>query len=849
MVLGGPEEHSAPHGDAAYPAEWETDVVLADGGTAHVRPIRPDDADRLVAMHGRLSPQSIYYRFFSPHPRLTPAEVAHFTTVDYVDRLALVLLLGDEIIGVARYDRPPGTDEAEVAFVVDDAHQRRGIATLLLEHLAIAATERGIARFTAVTLPDNRGMGTVFRQAGFNAKAGFADGVVEFTMVLDASPETVAMIVERERRADSRSVDPVLHPRSVAVIGASADRESVGYAIVRNLVVNGFTGPVYPVNPNRSSVSGLPAFAAIAEVPDRVDLAVIALPAAKVLDAVRECASRRVRAVLVLSAGFDAEGARELADTARRLGMRLVGPSSLGVLTPGPETSMIATFAPIAPRPGGAALVVQSGTLGAALVQRATRLGLGFSHVVSLGDKADVSANDLLQHWATEGPSVVLLYGESFGNPRKFTRIVRSVASRVPVVATAPGGATAEDDALFRQLGVLRVGTIEELLDVARLVDGAVLPAGDRVAVITDAESPGLLSAAAAEAAGLEVTVVRDLGFDARPEDYAAAAREACADADMLVVVHAPALHGDPEQIATVVRAEAGHVPAVMVAVTERADATSLPTFHFPESAALALGRLAEHARWLRRDAREPEPLGVDAGRARALVDRVLDDAPGGRTLRWDELAQLLGAAGVSVAESRVVTDVEQAVAAATAVGYPVAIKAMRLAHLGRSEAGGVALDLHTEEALRESYERMTALVGAGMDEALVQRMVPPGVEVMVDVHEHRLFGPVVSVGIGGVLADHLGARPRRAVPLTMDDVDGLVEDAPVGAALRDRGVGREPLADLVARVAWLADAVPELRLLRLNPVLVSEADMSLVGGRCALAPHHEHVLPMRRLG
>ena len=417
---------------AAYPAGFETDVVLADGATAHVRPIRPDDGPRIVDFHGRQSPQSIYYRYFSPRPRLTEREVERMTDLDYVDRMALVALRGDELIGTARYDRWRHRSEAEVAFFVDDANHGRGLATVLLEHLAVRAREVGLTGFTASVLPENRKMITVFTQAGFETATRFADGIVEVRLGITPTPEAEAAIESRARSAASEAVRRLLAPRSVAVIGASREPGSVGHEVVRNLQRARFQGPVYPVNPAAEHVASIRSVPSILDVPDEVDLAVIAVPAHRVAEAVEECGRKQVYGVVVLSAGFAEDGPdgaaleAEVLRVARSWGIRVIGPNCLGILNTDPHVQLLATFVQVHPLPGRVSLLSESGMVGAAIVAKAREEDVGISTMVALGNRADVSGNDLLQYWeADPATDVVCMYIESFGNARHFSRLAR----------------------------------------------------------------------------------------------------------------------------------------------------------------------------------------------------------------------------------------------------------------------------------------------------------------------------------------------------------------------------------------------------------------------------------------
>ncbi|MFS8586750.1 MAG: GNAT family N-acetyltransferase, partial [Acidimicrobiia bacterium] len=522
------EETPLPPGD---PAEWDADVVLADGSTVRIRPILPDDGPRLVDFHGRQSPESIYFRYFSPHPRLSDEEVHHLTHVDYVDRMAFVALRGDVLVGVARYDRWPMRSEAEVAFFIDDAHRGRGMATLMLEYLAEAARRNGISAFTATVLPANRRMVGVFRAAGFQVRSTFEEGVIEVHLDLRPTPEAMAAIEARAQRAEAEAVRRLLEPRSIAVIGAGRDRHSVGHAVLRNLLAHGVNAPVHPVNRNAEHVGGVPAVRSIADIEGPVDLAIVVVPAAEVPDVVEECGQKGVRAVIVISAGFAEAGPEGAALSAatlracRRHGMRLLGPNCLGVINTDPEVRLHATFATPTVRPGPVALLSESGTIGGALLERIGEAGLGASSFAAIGNRADVSANDMLQYWADDDRTkLVLLYLESFGNARKFSRIARSLSRTKPIVAVKSGGAAraypADEvdlppetfEALVEQTGIIRVDTLAQQLGVARLLACQPLPKGDRVALVGNGGGSLALAADACVDAGLRLATVGPAG-------------------------------------------------------------------------------------------------------------------------------------------------------------------------------------------------------------------------------------------------------------------------------------------------------------------------------------------------
>ncbi|MEP7021149.1 MAG: GNAT family N-acetyltransferase [Pseudonocardiales bacterium] len=771
------------------PPHWEADVVAADGGTVHLRPIRPSDAEALVEFHRGLSDRTRYLRYFSAYPRIPERDLHRFTNVDHHDRVALIAQLGGEIIAVGRYERTPGTDEAEVAFVVADQHQGRGIGSVLLEHLAAAAREIGLKRFQAIVLAENTGMIRVFRDAGYETTRQLDYGEVTLEFSVDETAVTEAVMREREQHAEARSIQRVLFPRSVAVVGASNDEGKIGNAVFGNLQRMSFTGPVYPVNPDAAEVGGVPAYPSVLDLPDDVDLAVIAVPAASVPGVVEHCAAHGVRGLVVISGGFGESGdeaerragrqaQRELVTAARANGMRVIGPNCLGVVNTDPQVRLNASLAPLPPLAGRAGFFCQSGALGVAVLGEAARRGLGVSTFVSAGNRADVSGNDLLQYWETdESTDIALLYLESFGNPRKFARLARRLGRTKPIVAvkSGPGPVVAglantsvdvpdtSVRALFEASGVIRVDTLGDLFDVALLLTSQPLPLGDRVAVVGNSTALAVLVTNALAAEGLVLAQVADVGVAATPAvfEQALAAAVADSDVDAVVVVFVPPLQRtSSEQVALAVRTAAAAsdkpvlstflgfdgVPGALAAVGESSPAPgSVPSYPSPERAVRALARAARYAAWRRRaPSPVPEVVGADLDAAHDLITAVFADVPDGRVLSDPEAARLLSCVGISL----------------------------------------------TPDAA-------------------------PGVEVVLSVHDDHSFGALVSFGVGGVATDLLGDRAYAAVPLSAADAVELIA-APRAAPLL-RGYAGAPqadltaLADLALRLSTLGDALPEL--------------------------------------
>ncbi|MFE3209367.1 GNAT family N-acetyltransferase [Streptomyces niveus] len=595
----------------AYPDHWEADVVLRDGGTARVRPITTDDAERLVSFYEQVSDESKYYRFFAPYPRLSDKDVYRFTHHDYVDRVGLAVTVGGEFVATVRYDRIDArgmpasapADEAEVAFLVQDAHQGRGIASALLEHIAAVARERGIRRFAAEVLPANTKMIKVFRDAGFTQRRNFEDGAVRLVLDLEPTAESLAVQRGREQRAEARSVQRLLGPSSVAVVGSGRTAGGVGRAVLRNLLDGGFTGRTYAVNvalpPELTEIDGVPAVRSLAEIDEPVDLAVVAVPAERVPEVVADCGEHGVQGLVVLAAGYAESGPagrerqRELVRQARSYGMRVIGPNAFGVINTGPPVRLNASLAPETPGRGRIGLFTQSGAIGIALLAGLVRRGAGVSTFISAGNRADVSGNDFLQYWHDDPDTdVVLLYLESIGNPRKFTRLARRTGAAKPVVvakgarhsgSAPPGHAVpvtgipdATVSALLSQAGVIRVDTVTELVDAGLLLANQPLPAGPHVAILGNSESLGLLTYDACLTEGLRPLPPLDLTTSARPEDFRTALASALADpgCDAVVVTAIPWVgengameSGDGEVLATALREAAATAPAKPVAV------------------------------------------------------------------------------------------------------------------------------------------------------------------------------------------------------------------------------------------------------------------------------------------
>src|SRR6266571_6005322 len=814
-------------GAGAEQARREADVALRDGTTVHVRPARHEDAPEFQRLFEGLSEESRYLRFFSGAVDL-PLVVHWAADVDYQQRDGLVALTGADgrIVAHVGWERERDRPErAEITLVIDDGFQGRGLGTIMLGQLAESARVQGVELFIAEVLPYNHRMLQVFRDSGFSVRTRSLPGVIMAEIATVLTPDALRHFEDREERASAAAMRRVLAPRSVAVIGASRRRGTVGGELFHNLLAVGFAGPIYPVNPKASSVQSVAAYPTVDEVPGPVELAVLAVPAAAVVPVARACAAKGVGALVVLSAGFAESGPegverqRDLLAVCRQAGVRLVGPNCLGVINTNPAVGLDATFGPTLPARGRVGFGSQSGALGLAIVDYANDLGLGLSSFVSMGNKADVSANDLLGYWQDDPDTdMVLLYLESFGNPRKFAHFASRLARTKPIVAVKSGrsvaGARATSshtgallaasdvtvDALFRQAGVIRTDTLSELFDVAKLLATQPAPAGRRVAIVTNAGGPGILCADACEAAGLQVpafserlrsrlaAVLPAEGAAGNPVDLLAAAPPerygrvlelvtASGEADAMIVIHVPPLAGvhGTDQIAAAIHQADERVPAettMLAVLMTTADAPAelrggsrrIPCYAFPEEAARALARAAERGQWLRHpDTPLPELPGIRHDEAAALVAHALADGP--RWLTVEEAARLLGCYGLPLAEWRLAHTTEKAGEMAEELGGPVALKATAPGLLHKTEAGAVRLNLKgRQEVTRAPGELAEVLTASGNppEGFLLQRMATGVAELLVGVVHDPTFGPVVVVGAGGTSAE-LPAGHRRA--------------------------------------------------------------------------------------
>ena len=868
-------------------------LILRDGTTATVRRSVPSDEAQIVSFFRELSPESRWHRFFAvavPQPELLRRFADSENPRQAFTLLAFRMVGGDaRIIAVASYVALTDT-AAEVAFAVDDRFQGKGISTLLLERLAVHAAEAGFLTFHASVLVDNVAMRDVFRDSGFAMRSTSSQGVIELRFDLSPSVEGVASAEHRRQRAAAESIRPLLEPRSIAVIGASRECSKIGSRVLRALQVGGFEGRIIAVHPIARELDGVPAVRCARDLPAGVDAAIVAVPAAGVLDVVDDCAAAGVKAVVVISAGFAETGPagielqHALTERVRGYGMRMVGPNCMGLLNTDPSVRMNASFSPVCPPAGSIALSSQSGALGIAILRLAAERRIGLSAFVSVGNKADVSSNDLLEYWESDPRTrVITLYLESFGNPRRFARLARRIGRQKPIVALKAGrskagsraagshtAALAADDvvvdALFRQTGVIRAETMDEMFDVAACLDSQPLPAGTRVGIVTNAGGPGILAVDACEAAGLNVvefgadvrallheflppaasvTNPIDMVASAGPDEYRRAIEVvlSASDVDALIVVFTPIdnttypgiLGGIQAGIASARSRGFDQKPVLACLMSSspnelplRVAGETIPTYAFPENAARALGKVAAYAAWRN----QPAALGwsfddIHVEQARTICRNAI--ARGDSWLNDHDVWAVLSAFGFPVAVHRLARTADEAVASASMIGFPVVAKLASTKATHKTELGGVRLNLTSSNDVRAAFDdimvRARQAVGAdAIEGVLIQPMICGGIETLLGVTHDPLFGPLVAFGLGGINVEVLGDVRFRVAPLTDRDADDLLHEIR-GFPLLTGHRGR-PAADLAAlrdallRMSCLAECVPEVAELDLNPVI-----------------------------
>ncbi len=879
-----------------YPSDREADVVLRDGSTVRIRPLRPEDYSELLRLLESLSQESRYFRFFGGGPNLAKA-ARDWANVDYRERFGLVATAGPnrEIIAHALYmATQPG--RAEAAFEVRDAYQGRGLGSILLGQLAEYAASMGIETFEASVLAGNRKMIEVFRDSGFPVHTHADSGVTMAEFPTSLTPEAIDRFERREQVAAGSALGRFFRPRSIAVVGASRDPAAPAGQLFHNLMAGGFQGPVYPVNPKATSVQAVRAYASVRDIPDEVDMAVICVPAVAVPQAAAECAEKGVAALVVVSAGFAESGKAgsraetELLKICRESGMRLIGPNCLGIINTSPDVSMNAIFSDAQPVAGRVGFMSQSGALGISVLEHASKYGLGISTFVSAGNKADISGNDLLSYWETDPDTdLILLYLESFGNPRKFARLARRVARTKPIIAVKAGRSTAGSraagshtaallaasdvtvDALFHQAGVIRTDTLAEMFAVARLLATQAPPRGSRVVILTNAGGPAILCADALQAAGMEVpeapaglqselrqfmapaAALRnplDMLAGATPDDYARALRAIAKSGqyDAAIVIHID-IHGHRSQeVLEAVDAVASRgqkemtLAAVLMSAGGDQPRSTVPVYAFPEEAAIALGHAARYGRFLREpDDQSPKLDGVDPVGAAQLVAAALE--AGGGWLDPTETSRLLACYGIRVADWEFAPSPAQAGRASARLGGTVALKAVADGLVHKTEASAVRLDLHGASAVQRAaidMAKILKIAGRKVKGFQVQRMVDGGVELILGAVQDPSFGPVVACGAGGITAELIQDVAVALTPVTEREATRMLRSLrtyPLLAGFRGAPpADLEAVGDVVVRLAAMADRHEAIAEIDLNPLAATPEGAVVLDARVRVA-------------
>ena len=882
-------------GASAYPAKYETEVLLKDGSRILLRPIKVDDAESWVEFVGRLSARTKYLRFHHVPKQMGLEDALRFCRVDYRDTFAFVAeVLGEgkrDIVAIGRYYRLPDGHSAEVALAIEDRYQGRGLGTGLLEQLADAARANGIDRFEADVLAENEQMMSVFKDYGFHVTSELQTGEYRVTFPIAETPTVVEKKTERERISTLASLRRLVRPQSVALIGASRHAGTIGYLLLQCLAQSGFTGRVYAVNPNADSLMSMKAYPSVLAIPGDVDMAIIAVPAGAVAKVADECGHKGVHILVVISDGFKEigpEGAsreKELRDIALGHGMRIIGPNCMGVINTDPSVKLNATFSLVLPPTGNVAFLSQSGAMGLVVLRYAADLDMGISTFVSVGNRADISSNDLLEYWEQDqATDVILLYLESFGNPRKFSRIARRVTAKKPVVAVKGGstqagsraaashtGAMATSDVvsdiLFRRAGIIRVNLMEEMFDVATLLSNQPLPRGRRLVIVTNGGGPGIIAADSAARNGLVLpqpseemsaklksVVKRDISFH-NPLDTTAGgdAEEFRAilrlfaddgDSDAVLSIFIPPVVEHMQDFEASIRDVAPYFwdrgkPLLACFLGQRGFKAKLgsggrfvPSYPFPEEAVSALSKAVEYAEMRQKPTgRIPELTGIEKGEARDIVEKAMT-----RSMQrplWmepQEIKSLLSCYGLQFVETIAARTPDRAAAAATKIGFPVAVKLDSSTITHKSDVGGVVLGLDSNSDVKRAFEGIrTRLKKEGradeMQGVVVQKMVNEGIEAIAGVTQDPVFGPLIMFGSGGVYAELMKDVVLRLHPITDLDAEEMINSIKMSGLFK--GYRGSPPADvgavqdLLLRLSAMVEDIANITELDFNPVKV----------------------------
>lgn len=882
-----------------YPSQYETSVLLKDGSSIILRPIKSEDAVRWLEFVARLSPRTKYMRFQHKQPEGGDLkEAIRFCTVDYRNSFAFIANVirepHSDIVAVGRYYRLPDGHTAQIDLVVEDDYQGRGLGTAILEQLIITARDNGIDAFEADVLGDNQEMMAVFKNYGFHIASELRQNLYHVTFSITSTPEVEVKEEERERISTLASLQSLLKPKSVVLIGASRHPGTLGYLLLQCLTQSGFTGKVYPVNPNVDSLLSLKVYHSVLDIPDDIDMAVIAVPAVAVAKVADECGHKGVHTLVVISDGFRETGPegvsreKELRDIVLGHGMRLIGPNCMGVINTNLSIKLNATFSPIYPPAGNVAFLSQSGAMGLVVLEYASNLDLGISTFVSVGNRADISSNDLLEYWEEDPETdVILLYLESFGNPRKFSRIARRVSAKKPIVVVKGGstqagsraasshtGAMATSDivsdVLFQHAGVIRVSLMEEMFDVATLLSNQPLPPGRRLIIITNGGGPGIIAADASAHYGLTLpqpsvetveklksVIKRDIGIH-NPLDTTAGADAAefkkilevlaeDQNYDAAMAIFIPPLVENVADFENSIREVApafwkAKKPLVTCFLGQRGFKAKLgtsgqyvPSYPFPEEAILALAKAAEYAESRQKPAGIiPEFSGIEKKEALEIIKKAMTDSiQRPLWLNPQEIVDLLKCYGIHLVETSIASTPEDASRLAAKIGFPVVVKLVSSSITHKSDVGGVILDLKSESEVKKAFldigARLAKINRQGeMQGVMIQKMIAEGIEAIVGVTQDPLFGPLIMFGAGGTYAELLKDVTLKLHPLTDMDAREMVKSIKLAKIFEGfRGsppADREAIEELLLRLSAMVADIPQISELDFNPVKVMPA-------------------------
>lgn len=882
---------------AEYPAQWTADVVMSNGRTCRIRAIQPSDKEALDNFFESLSADSIHMRYFEENRDLAKRDAERLVQADHSKLVALVAIAKDQIVGIGNYDRLDHV-EAEIAFAVRDAYQGLGLGALLLEHLAAVARERGVHRFRAEVLAANRKMLGTFESSGYKPTSTVDSTVMVIDFDINPTPEIREIAARREHKADALSVRHIFQPRSVAVWATDLSDNSPGGTALKNILDGEYRSRVYAVHQDATDIGDAKGYPDLRSIGEQVDLVVMAGTPEEIEQRIPDCSEVNIETAVVLTGGFresmDMTRQQELTQAFREAGVRVVGPNALGVINTDPRHQLNASVSGSMPARGRVGLYCHTSAFGQALLKMIERRGLGISTFLAAGNRVDVAANDVMQYWEDDpATSVVLVYLESMNNPRKFLRLASRLAGKKPVVCVLSGRRTQSTpvgearrstdlpgwaiDELLKDSGVMRVDSANEMLDLANLLTLQPEPKGPGVGIVSDSIALGELAGVAARAVGLDpLSDLFLIPSDPTAEEVENALQLALSDPSVhsVIVSHAPNVYGKSDVVAEAViqasRSATKPIVAVMLAgrsepMIAGLDANglpnhgSVPVFGRVEDAVNALRAVVDYGKWLKRpkgksaEFRDIERAQVDAIVAKEFESR--DNPLEVKMLSQGALEEILAAYGIDVLPSISVASEDSAAIAANQVGYPVVLKVADERLHQRLDFGAVRLSLENELTLRTAYLSMLAnLPDDEYDQLVLQPMAPPGVPVALEANEDELFGPVISFRMGGEVAEVLEDRAYHILPLTNREASELIRAPKASSILTERASLRhlqpgrksidsvpvipnlEALEELVQRFAMLKDDFPEIASLKLNPVMVHEHGVAVIGARGFLA-------------